>query len=381
VLDLSSYLAGPIGPAHLADLGADVVKIEPPAGEGCRMIMMLYLGGNTGKRGLALDIKSGAGKGVLIRLIEWSDVLVHNNRVGVAERLGIDYETVRRLRPDVIYLQSTAYGSEGPDAPLPGFDPLFQSLTGISAAQGGPGHPPVFPKTPICDISTAMLGAIAILLALRHRDLTGEGQLIETSLLATGLWLKSDAFVRHHGWSPPRLTNSDNTGLHAAYRSYRAQDGYLFIATRTEEQRRALGAATGVQDAIRAGEHGVDDDAITARISGAVVDRTVEEWLRTFERTGVPAAAVAEDNEEGVFGHPQVAHLGAVVSAEYPGYTSLQQPGVLIGFSESPGERRAGSPACGEHTVDVLEELGYSSDEIAELERAGAVAVYRDEED
>lgn len=377
VLDLSSYLAGPIGPAYLADLGADVIKVEPPGGEGCRMIMMLYLGGNTGKRDLALDIKTPSGKSVLEGLIRASDVVIHNNRVGVAERLGIDYESVRKLRADVVYLQSTAYGSEGPDATRPGFDPLFQSLTGISAAQGGPGRPPVFPKTPICDIATAMLGAAAVLLGLYHRDRTGEGQKIETSLLATGLWLKSDAFVRHRGWSPPYLTNGDNSGLNAAYRAYATRDRHIFVAARTPVERRALARVVGI-DAVGRTSGGTDEDEGTAQQVAAVfASRPSEEWLAELAKCGAPAERVAGDNEEGFYANAQAAHLGAVASANYPGFTNLVQPGVLIEFSESPAERRSGSPTCGEHTIEVLADLGHSPDEIDELERAGVIAVYR----
>ncbi|MBI2966056.1 MAG: CoA transferase [Chloroflexi bacterium] len=390
VLDLSSYLAGPIGPAYLADLGADVIKVEPRGGEGCRMIMMLFLGGNPSKRGLALDLKSPASKEVLRRLIKRSDVVVHNNRVGVAERLGIDYESVRRIRPDVIYLQSTAYGSKGPDAALPGFDPLFQSLSGIGMAQAGPGRPPVFPKTPSCDIATAMLGAAAVLLGLAHRDRTGEGQLIETSLLATGLWLRCDAFVRYGGSAPPRVTNEDNSGTGAVYRWYRAADGYLFVACRTEAQAAALCKAAGVLPAETTDETGgtaremaiatpgSDGDVkLTAKLAAAIARRSVAEWLDAFGKSGVPSERVAENNDEGVHRNPQARHLRALAQDRYPGFKNLVQPGILVRFSDTPAVRRSAPPVCGEHTVEVLTELGYSGEEISKLEASGAIGIHR----
>jgi crotonobetainyl-CoA:carnitine CoA-transferase CaiB-like acyl-CoA transferase len=377
VLDLSSYLAGPIGPAYLADLGADVIKVEPRGGEGCRMIMMLFLGGNPSKRGIALDLKSSASKEVLRRLLERSDVVVHNNRVGVAERLGIDYESVRRIRPDVIYLQSTAYGSKGPDAALPGFDPLFQSLSGIGIAQAGPGRAPVFPKTPICDIATAMLGAAAVLLGLAHRDRTGEGQLIETSLLATGLWLRCDAFVRYAGSAPPRVTNEDNSGICATYRWYRTRDGYVFVACRLESEVLALFAATGI-DCDRQPEPGSEDDrTLTARLKAAMQDSPSADLLAAFSKAGVPAERVAETNDEGVYRNPQARHLDALARHPYPGFSNLVQPGILVGFSETPAVRRSASPVCGEHTLEILGELGYTPDEAASLESEGVVGVYR----
>ena len=378
VLDLSSYLAGPLGPAYLADLGADVIKVEPPAGEGCRMIMMLFLGGNAGKRGFALDLKRPGSREVLRRLIRSSDVVVHNNRVGVAERLGLDYESVRKVRPDVVYLQSTAYGSKGPDASLPGFDPLFQTLTGIGIAQAGPDRPPVFPKTPICDIATAMLGAAATLLGLAHRDRTGEGQLIETSLLATGLWLRSDAFVRHEGSTPRPVTNEDNSGTSAAHRWYRASDGYLFVGCGAEPTSVArlcevVGVAPGRG---RAGAARETDSEVAARLAEAINKRPVAEWLATLAEAGVPAERVAEGNDEGVYHNPQALHLSALAHDPYPGYRSIVQPGILIGFSDTPTRRRAGSPVIGQHTREVMAELGYSALEIDRLAADGVIAFH-----
>ncbi len=378
VLDLSAYLAGPIGPAYLADLGANVIKVEPLTGEGCLVLMMLYLGGNTGKRDLALNMKSDESREALERLIRWADIIVHNNRVGVAERLGIDYESVRAINPQSIYLHTTGFGSDGPMAARPGFDPLAQSFTGISQAQGGPDGPPIFPKTPICDISTAMLGAAGSLLALYHRDRTGEGQRIENSLLSTGLWLKSDSFVRQRGFEPPILTNSDNTGLHAAHRSYKASDGWLFVGARTDDQKAALAAVTGVAGLSDAHSGSPEDDHVALQAAEVFIGATVSEWLICFAEVGVPAAKVAEDIEEGVYGNADVLRLKGVTEADYPGFTNLRQPGLLIGLSESPGERRNGSPACGADTDSVLLELGYSEDQITELKSAGAVASFEE---
>ncbi|MCH7734477.1 MAG: CoA transferase [Chloroflexi bacterium] len=381
VLDLSSYLAGPIGPAYLADFGADVIKVEPSTGEGCRMLMMLYLGGNTGKRDLALDIRADEAKGVLERLISRSDIVLHNNRVGVAERIGIDYETVRKINPNVIYLHSTGFGSEGPDAPRPGFDPLAQSFTGISQAQGGPGKPPVFPKTPICDISTAMLGGAAMLLGLYHRDRTGRGQRLETSLLATGLWLKSDSFVRNEGWSPPVLTNSDNSGLCATYRAYRAADRHIFIGARLDEEREALAGLLDMPELADAIEGEPGDEALAKRVAAVIREKPAAEWLLALGAAGVPSELVAEDIDEGVYANPQAAHLNSLAFPDYPGFTNLRQPGLLVDFSESPGERRSGSPALGEHTEDVLAQFGYSPDEIAALEASGVISVFKGEDE
>jgi crotonobetainyl-CoA:carnitine CoA-transferase CaiB-like acyl-CoA transferase len=171
VLDLSSFIAAPYGSMILSDLGADVIKVEPLSREGKRAVQFLIVGGNRGKRNLALDLKSPAAKEIINRLLASCDVVVHNMREGVAERLGIDYESARKLRPDVIYAHVTGYGSTGPDKLRPGFDPLFQSMSGTTVRQGASADRPVFLRTPICDSTNAMLLASGVLMALH----TGTG--------------------------------------------------------------------------------------------------------------------------------------------------------------------------------------------------------------
>ena len=172
VLDFSSFITAPLGTMILSDLGADVIKVEPLSGEGARPLPFLILGGNRGKRNLALDRKSPAAKDIINRLLGSCDVVVHNMRVGVAERLGIDYEVARNLRPDVIYVHVTGYGASGPDKLKPGFDPLFQSISGTTARQGASVERPVFLRTPVCDDTNALLLAASVLMALHHRDQT-----------------------------------------------------------------------------------------------------------------------------------------------------------------------------------------------------------------
>jgi crotonobetainyl-CoA:carnitine CoA-transferase CaiB-like acyl-CoA transferase len=168
-------------------------------------LAFLILGGNRGKRNLALDLKSPDAKDVIGRLLRWCDVVVHNMREGIAERLGIDYETVRKLRPDVIYAHVTGYGATGPDRFKPEFDPLFQSMSGITAWQGANPNRPVFLSTPVCDDTNALLFASGVLMALHHRDQTGRGQKIDLSLLKTAVFVNSDDFLRYRGKANRRL--------------------------------------------------------------------------------------------------------------------------------------------------------------------------------
>ena len=242
VLDFSAYIAGPLGPMALCDLGADVVKVEPLHGEGAHSIPMLILGSNRGKRDLALDLKAPESREVIRRLIERSDVLVHNMRVGVAERLGIDYESARAIRPDIIYVHSTAYGPSGPEARKPGFDPLFQSMSGLTAWNGGRSGGPIFLRTAICDDTNALMLAVAVLMALNHRDRTGEGQKIDLSLMKTGALATSDDFMRYEGKKARPLADAGVHGMSALYRMYETGGGVGVPVVRARE---GVGAAEG----------------------------------------------------------------------------------------------------------------------------------------
>ena len=232
VLDFSSFITAPLGTMILSDLGADVIKVEPLSGEGARPLPFLILGGNRGKRNLALDLKSPAAKDIINRLLGSCDVVVHNMRVGVAERLGIDYEVARNLRPDVIYVHVTGYGASGPDKLKPGFDPLFQSISGTTARQGASVERPVFLRTPVCDDTNALLLAASVLMALHHRDQTGQGQKIDLSLLKTAALINSDDFMRFRGKEDRPLADNGLYGLSAVKRLYKAADGRA-IASKT----------------------------------------------------------------------------------------------------------------------------------------------------
>jgi len=192
-------------------------------------VTFLIVGGNRGKRNLALDLKSPAAKEIINRLLVSCDVVVHNMREGIAEWLGIDYESARKLRPDVIYDHVTGYGSTGPDKQRLGFDLLFQSMSGTAARQGASADRPVFLRTPVCDSTNAMLLASGVLMALHHRDRTGHGQKIYLSLLKTGALVNSDDFLRYPDKSNRPLADQDLYGMSAVDRLYKTADGWLFL--------------------------------------------------------------------------------------------------------------------------------------------------------
>src|SRR5438067_2509087 len=250
VLDFGQYLAGPFGPMILADLGADVVKIEPVTGDAMRPVAKPFVGCQRGKRSLALDLKSAAGRDVVRRLIGDADVVHHNMTRGVATRLGIDYEACRALRPDIIYCNTYAYGLADPLGRFGGLDPLYQASAGLEHDAGATheGNQPLYLRFGMCDTSNAMLSVVGVLLALVHRRRTGQGQELWTSLHDGGMVFSSDAWLGPDGevWDRPRLDKGQH-GLGPRYRLYPTQDdAWICVAALREEQWDGLCRVLGV---------------------------------------------------------------------------------------------------------------------------------------
>lgn len=381
VLDLSAYIAGPLGPMALSDLGAEVVKVEPLHGEGGHSVPMLILGSNRGKKDLAMDLKAPESREVMKRLIETSDVLVHNMRVGVAERLGIDYESVRAIRPDIIYVHSTAYGPRGREAKKPGFDPLFQSMSGLTAWNGGRSGEPIFLRTAICDDTNALMLAVAVLMALNHRDRTGQGQKIDLSLMKTGALTTSDDFMRYEEKKERPLADAGVHGLSALYRLYETGEGWVFLGcVQEKEWERLKCALRGEWEEPRAsfGDAAKMDPwngEVCEALGSVFARRTAREWEARLTDKGVPCVRVAEGNLEGFFENEHALESGMVYEGSHRTFTGLKQPGVLVHFSETPTVDNPAAAVLGQHTVEVLGEVGYSSQEIEGMLRAGIVAV------
>ena len=381
VLDLSAYIAGPLGPMALCDLGAEVVKVEPLHGEGGHSVPMLILGSNRGKKDLAMDLKSPASKEVMRRLIERSDVLVHNMRVGVAERLGIDYESAKAIRPDIIHVHSTAYGPRGREAKKPGFDPLFQSMSGLTAWNGGRSGGPIFMRTAICDDTNALMLAVAVLMALNHRDKTGQGQKIDLSLMKTGALATSDDFMRYGGKKERPLADAGVHGLSALYRLYETGEGWMFLGCVQEKEWERLKAAlAGEWDEPgltfeEASKVDPWNETLCEDLDSVFARRAAREWEARLTEKGVPCVRVAEGNFEGFYENEHALESGMVYEGAHRTFTGLKQPGMLLHFSETPTVDNPAAAVLGQHTVEVLEEVGYSSEEIEEMIRAGIVAV------
>jgi crotonobetainyl-CoA:carnitine CoA-transferase CaiB-like acyl-CoA transferase len=364
VLDLGQYLAGPFGPMILADLGADVIKIEPVRGDAMRMSAKPFIGCQRGKRSVALDLKDPRGLAVARQLVSTADVVHHNMTRGAATRLGLDYAACQAVRPDIVYCNTYAYGLPDPLGRFGGLDPLYQASSGLEYEAGAVhhGNDPLYLRFGMCDTANAMLSVVGVLLALVHRARTGVGQELWTSLHDGGLVFSSDVWTGPDGavWDRPRL-DAGLHGLGPLYRLYpTAGHGWICIAAVGQEHRGALARATGVR------ELGAE------QLEAAFAERRAEEWSKILDEAGVPNE-VPVDTEDGLvlLRDPTNAALGLVADYEHPRLGRLRQFGELVGLSATPGHIAGPPPLVGQHTREVLRAADYGDDEIDALIDAG----------
>jgi len=362
VLDFGQYVAGPFGPMILADLGADVIKVEPVRGDGMRLVGKPYFGSQRGKRDIALDLKDPRGHELALALVATADVVHHNMTRGTATRLRLDYEACRAVREDVIYCNCYAYGPEGPLSHLGGLDPLFQASSGLEYDAGAThaGNMPLYYRFGMCDTGNAMLSVVGVLLALAHRDRTGEGQELWTSLLDAGTLFASDALIVDGApIERPRLDPGLH-GLSAGYRLYETADGWIQVA--------AIGAEP--MAALRECTHAADDDGL----EDAFRTRTSQQWRSTLDEAGVPNEIPYDpDAGFGALSDPVNVALGVATELEHPTMGTVRQHGTLVELSETPGRVQGPPPLVGQHTQEILTELGLGVADQEELREAGVV--------
>jgi crotonobetainyl-CoA:carnitine CoA-transferase CaiB-like acyl-CoA transferase len=383
VLDLSAYLAGPIGPLVLAELGADVVKVEPVTGDVHRNMEPMYAAGQRGKRTVALDLKSPDAPTVLQRLFQWADVVHHNSRLGLAEKLGYDETTVRAANPDVVYSFASGFGERGPRAPLPANDHLMQALSGVEAAQGGHGQPPTFLAWGAIDVASGWLSAIAMLAGLYERRRSGSGQSASTSLLGAALLMTSGAHVDGDRLVAGPVLDADQTGYGAAYRIYRcADDSWVALAVPDAAAWARLRAVVGGDDLplepppLRTdGDEVQPAEQVLERAFGAA---SAASWLDALDDAGVPAELVAAvdrtDFTATFVDDPVNQQLGRVTHFEWGDRGAVDQPTFppRVGPTPRPGAG-AGISSLGQHTAEVLDEVGIDADARAALAASGTI--------
>lgn len=380
VLDLSAYIAGPYGCALLADQGAEVIKIEPPAGDNLRKYpstleneSRAFIGVNRSKQGVALDLKQAEAQAILQDMLRSADVLVHNFRPSVPARLGISYEQVRQINPRLVYCAVTGYGETGPLKDKAGYDQVLQTMTGMCAMQGKEGGPPEILYGSVVDYYASALVASGVAAALFERERSGQGQYVGVSLLRSALTLQSARMV----WaeSEPKevwrdMRSGGITGIHPT------REGYLYISANTPHFWQALCNKTGLQalladdryDSVR--KRALHRDEIVPLLHGALASRSALEWEAWFgEEVPCAAARTVED----MFDFPQVQAEGMVADFEHPvvgRYRGFANP---IKYGRTPGPQPFAAPAFGQHTEQVLLEYGVSPDRIAALRAKGAV--------
>ena len=369
LIDFGQYLAGPFGPMILADLGMDVIKVEPVAGDGMRMAGAPFLGCQRGKRDLALNVKDPAGHELALRLVATADVVHHNMTKGTATRLGLDDEACRAVKPDLVYCNTYAYGLDGPLSEFGGLDPLYQASAGLEHEAGAVphGHDPLYYRYGMVDTSNAMLSVVGVLAALFHRARTGEGQELWTSLLDGGAVFSSDVMLLADGTPTTRpKIDADQRGFDPAYRLYETDDGWIQVAAIGDGQWAALCEAAGVDPDDRA-------DA-ESRLEAAFRTKTAVMWSHTLDDAGVPnEVALDVDGGQSALYDADAERLGLVTEYEHPTLGLLHQFGETVHFSDTPGEIAGPPPRLGEHSREILGELGLGASEMDELKARGVV--------
>ena len=366
VVDLTGYIAGSYAAMMLADLGADVLKVEPLAGDAFRELPGFY-GWNRGKRSIAVDLKAPEGRKIVERLVGDADVVMENMRPGVADRLGVGYDQLSAISPRLIYCSTTAFGSTGPYVGRPGFDPLLQAMSGLQALQGFGGPSPQYIRVALVDYYTAALTAQAVLAALYSRERTGRGQRVGTSLLHGVLALQSGNVVDYPG---KQSVFRDNP----TYRLYQGSDGeWFFVACGNQMFWVKLCAALDLRDLA-------DDPRFASwllRLDNREVllpllekrfgEQPRAHWLETLAAHDIPAAPVQTLKE--FMDDPAVRHHEMIREYDHPEVGRLRLMGQPLTFSDSQTRDPRRPPVLGEHTTEVLRTAGYDDATIADLRR------------
>jgi len=387
VVDLSHIMAGPACSMLLADMGADVIKVEriPDGDDSRRMVpptvadqSAAFLIMNRNKRGIALDLRSEAGRHVLSRLLQKADVLIENFRRGAMDQMGFGYAAVHAMNPRLVYCSISGFGRTGPYADRGGFDLVAQGMSGLMSITGeGPGHPPVKVGAPVTDITAGILACLGILAALYSRQSSGQGQMVDTSLFEAGIvqtyWHSAMCFATGRAPGPMGTAHP----LNAPYQAFPTSDGWITVGAANQANWLRL------VDALEAPELAADPRfsanadrmhnlaTLTETLTPLFQHRSSAEWLRRLERAGVPAGPVLEISQ--MHADPQALAREMIVETEHPTAGRVKAIGLPVKFSDTPGSVRRPAPMFGQDTREVLREHGFSDSEIDQLAAQGAI--------
>jgi formyl-CoA transferase len=379
VLDLSRVRAGPVCARHFADFGADVIKVETAGDED--------LGGarhgsdfqnlHRNKRSIAIDLKSPAGKSVFLTLVRTADVVIENYRPDVKDRLGIDYASLREINPRIILASISGFGQDGPYRDRPGFDQIAQGLCGIMSVTGFAGQGPMRAGAAVADVTAGLQAALGIMTAIVERETTGEGQWVQSNLLQAGLTLLDFQAARYtmDGQVPPQVGNDHPTSMPTS--AYRTADGFINGAASGSAIWKRLCDAIGRPDLLSdprfasAQGRATHRTALAEEINAVLASRPSLEWVESLNAAGVPCGPIHAMDE--VFADAQVRHLNAAVAVEHPTLGTLNILNQAIKLSRTPGAVVTATPERGEHSDEILGEIGLSAAQVAELRASGAI--------
>jgi crotonobetainyl-CoA:carnitine CoA-transferase CaiB-like acyl-CoA transferase len=387
VLELAQIMAGPTAGMMLADLGADVIKVEKlPGGDDTRSYREPRVNGhsapflamNHGKRGIALNLKHDKGREVLKKLVREADVLTENYRKGTLEKLGVGYDVLSQINPGLIYCAISGYGRTGPNADMGGFDLIAQGFSGLMSVTGEAGGPPLKPGVPIADINAGLLAAMGVMAAYAHKLKTGEGQVVDTSLMEAAIqqiyWQSAIYFAT--GRSPGALGSAHV--LTAPYQAFHAKDGYINIGGANQSNWERICDVLGHPEWKTDPRYLTNDDrmanlpALVEAMNAVVITKTRAEWQARFDEAGVPAGPVNSIGE--ALTQPQVLARDMVVEVEHPKMGRIRTLGCPIKFSRTPSAVAGPPPLLGEHTRAILKTVGYNDGDIDAMVQAGTVA-------
>ena len=377
VLDCTQVMAGPFCTMLLADMGAAVIKVERPEGDDARLMGPPFIGGesaaflaiNRNKRGVVLDLKQDAHRDVFRKLAARSDVVAENFRPGTMDRLGLGAGALRAGHPELIYVSISGFGQTGPYRDRAGYDLVAQGMSGIMSVTGNPGEPPVKVSVPLADLNAGMYAAYGVLAAYVHRLRTGDGQVVDTSLL--------EAAIAYTPWESAELWGSGETPgprgsahrLVAPYQALATADGHITVGAANQAVWERLCRAIGRDDLLADARFASNPDRVRHYRELAVLleettrTKTSAEWLGVLEAAGVPAGPVYDMAE--VYADPHVLARSMVETLDHPAAGPVRHIGIPVKLSATPGQIRMPAPTLGQHTREVLEQLGCTPDEVA----------------
>lgn len=385
VLEVGHIMAAPFCGLLLADMGADVLKVEQPGrGDGMRGMGPPFFNGESGaflilnrnKRSITLNLKSPQGCELFHSLVAEVDVLVENYRPGTLQKLGLDYTSLKQVKPDLIYCSISGFGHTGPYSGRGGFDLIAQGMSGLMSITGHAGGPPAKVGVPICDLNAGLYAAYAILAAYIHRQATGQGQFLDIALLEAGMSYTFWEAAQHFGGEMPAPTGSAHRSI-APYQAFRVRNGFINVGGGTQSNWQQFCRVIDREDLLEEPRFRTNADRVKRRddLAEIIEERLIEQeaayWLAKLEAVGVPSGPIYTIPQ--VFDDPQVRSRQMLLEMDHPKAGRVKNIGSPLKLSETPARVRQPAPTLGQHTDEVLQHLGLNDEQIIELRETGAI--------